>query len=83
MVAQGFAKLPWHGRLAALRHNMNVPRLSGRTILLVEDEPIIALDIMQTLEDEGAVVVTANSLSGATILVEQDGLSAAIMDFGL
>ena len=57
--------------------------LAGRTILIVEDEPLIALDIQAAFEHVGADVVTACTLASATDLVEQDGLSGAVIDFGL
>jgi DNA-binding response OmpR family regulator len=57
--------------------------LAGRTILIVEDEPLIALDIRAAFELVGADVVTASTLVGAIDLVEQDGLSGAVLDFGL
>jgi DNA-binding NtrC family response regulator len=57
--------------------------LSGRSILLVEDEPLIALDIAQAFKRVGATVVPARSLADAKRLVEQDDLSAAVVDFGL
>jgi DNA-binding response OmpR family regulator len=52
--------------------------LAGRSILIVEDEPIIALDIVTAFKNAGAVVLAARSLA-----VEHDGLSAAVIDFGL
>jgi DNA-binding response OmpR family regulator len=57
--------------------------LSGRTILVVEDEILIALDIATTFERAGADVALAHSLAEARDLVEHKGLSAAIVDFGL
>jgi DNA-binding response OmpR family regulator len=57
--------------------------LGGRSILVVEDEPLIALDIVQAFEKAGAVVLAARSLADAIRFVEHDGLSAAILDFGL
>ena len=57
--------------------------LAGRSILIVEDEPIIALDIVTAFTNAGAVVLAARSLAEASRLVEHDGLSAAIVDFGL
>jgi len=54
--------------------------LIGRTILVVEDKPLIALDIVTAFEKSGAVVVTARSLAQAKGLVEQD-FSAAVVDF--
>jgi len=57
--------------------------LAGRSILIVEDEPIIALDIVTAFTNAGAVVFAARSLADAIRFVEHDGLSAAILDFGL
>ena len=62
---------------------MQPATLAGRTILVVEDQPLIALDITQELEAAGAVVTTTNTLKHALILVEHDGLSGAILDHGL
>jgi DNA-binding response OmpR family regulator len=57
--------------------------LAGRSILIVEDEPIVALDIAAAFEKAGAQVTTTTTLRHATILVENDGLSAAVLDHGL
>jgi len=58
-------------------------KLQGRTILIVEDEPLIALDIAQAFERGGAFVTTTNTLHHALILVENDGLAAAVLDHAL
>jgi len=57
--------------------------LIGRSILVVEDEPLIAMAISQALEESGAEVTTTNTLRHALLLVEHDGLSAAILDHSL
>ena len=57
--------------------------LSGHTILVVEDEPLIALDIANDLQNAGAKVAVAHSLADARNLVERNGMSAAVVDFGL
>ena len=57
--------------------------LAGRSILIVEDEPLIALDIAAAFAKAGAVTFCARTLSEAIHMVEQDGLSAAVLDFGL
>ena len=62
---------------------MQRPSLEGRSILVVEDEPLIALDITQELEAAGAGVTTTNTLKHALILVEHDGLCGAILDHAL
>jgi DNA-binding response OmpR family regulator len=57
--------------------------LAGRSILIVEDEPLIALDIVTAFEQVGAFTLTARTVADASRLVEHDGLSAAVLDFGL
>ena len=37
---------------------MSAPKLDGLTFLVVEDEPLIAMDVSMALEDEGAKVTT-------------------------
>ena len=54
--------------------------LDGRSILVVEDEPVIALDIAYAFECAGARVVVSRSLSRALALVDADGWSAAVLD---
>jgi len=44
-----------------------------RSILIVEDEPLIALDIAQAFEDAGAEIVVTSTLHHALVLVEHDG----------
>jgi DNA-binding response OmpR family regulator len=57
--------------------------LTNRTILVVEDEPLIALDIANGFQAAGAEVALARSLADARKLFERDGICAAIVDFGL
>jgi DNA-binding response OmpR family regulator len=62
---------------------MSSPTLEGRAILVVEDEPLIVMDITTALEPTGAALTTTNSLKHALLLVEHDGLAAAILDHAL
>ena len=62
---------------------MQRPSLEGRSILVVEDEPLIVMDISQAFEATGAALTTTNTLKHALILVEHDGLSGAILDHAL
>ncbi len=62
---------------------MQRPSLEGCSILIVEDEPLIAMDITQAFEGTGAALTTTNTLKHALILVEHDGLSGAILDHAL
>ena len=59
------------------------PSLEGRWILIVEDEPLIVMDITQQFEVTGAALTTTNTLKHALILVEHDGLAGAILDHAL
>jgi DNA-binding NtrC family response regulator len=62
---------------------MQTTGLAGRCVLIVEDEPLVALDIIQAFEAAGAQVKAARTLAEAKCFVERDGLSAAVLDFGL
>ena len=62
---------------------MRSPTLKGHSILIVEDEAIIVMDLTMALEDAGAEVTSTGTLKHALLLVEHDGLSAAILDHGL
>jgi DNA-binding response OmpR family regulator len=57
--------------------------LQGRTILIVEDEPLIAIDIEQELATTGAEITITSVLEHALLLVEHDGLSAAVLDHAI
>ena len=58
--------------------------LSGRTILLVEDEALIAMDLEMTLEDAGAEVVgPVTSLEDAVAQAGTGAFDAAILDIDL
>ena len=58
--------------------------ISGRRILVVEDEPLIAMDFSQTLSEAGYVVIgPANSVARALALLAQFGCDAATLDVNL
>ena len=62
---------------------MDHPTLQGRSILIVEDNPIIVMDITLAFEHTGAQLTTTNTLKHALLLAEHDGLSGAILDHSL
>jgi CheY-like chemotaxis protein len=62
---------------------MEHPALRGRSILVVENEYLIALDIVRALEKAGANATMTTTVRHALILIEHDGLAGAIMDHGL
>ena len=58
--------------------------LTDRRILLVEDDPLIALDLQDILQKAGAVVIgPASQLSNADSLVRHYRLDAAVLDVRL
>lgn len=58
--------------------------LAGKRILVVEDEPLIALDIATTFEDAGCVVVgPAATLEQARSLIAANTLDVALLDANL
>ena len=57
-------------------------RLKGRTLLVVEDEFLILLDLQYILEDEGAEVVTATTVEEGLEAVN-DAFAAALLDVRL
>ena len=61
----------------------NTGRLCDRTILLLEGDPAVALEIEEALTGAGAKTVLARDLEEGMNLAEQAELSAAILDFKL
>jgi CheY-like chemotaxis protein len=55
--------------------------MSTKRFLLVEDEPLIALDIELTLQQLGHVVLTTTSNEEATALLQTRPVDLAILDF--
>lgn len=62
---------------------MSHPHLKDSSILIVEDHPLIVMDISMAFESAGAHLTTTNTVKHAKLLVEHDGLSAAILDHAL
>jgi CheY-like chemotaxis protein len=58
--------------------------LEGHRVLVVEDEELISLMLVDVLEELGAAVVgPAASVPDALRLVEQGGMTAALLDLSL
>jgi DNA-binding response OmpR family regulator len=62
---------------------MGSASLAGCSILICEDEPLIALSIANAFTDAGARVVSARSFASALIAVENEVPSAVILDHAL
>ena len=59
---------------------MNSASLAGCSVLICEDEPLIALGIADAFTDAGARVLTVPSLARALIAIEAEVPSAVILD---
>jgi len=57
--------------------------LAGRSVLVVEDEPLIAIEIRDSLRSAGATVFVSHCPKEALQLADYPALSAAVLDFGL
>lgn len=55
--------------------------LEGQRLLVVEDEPLIAIDLRMLLEREGARVMLAHSIPEALEYANYPALSAGVLDF--
>ena len=62
---------------------MSSASLAGCSILVCEDEPLIALSIADAFTGAGARVVTARSFASALIAVENEVPSVVILDHTL
>ena len=65
-------KLPMHDQV-----------LAGRSVLLVENEVLIALDIRTSFENAGASVIEAMTLKRALEAIDTTTLDAAVLDYKL
>src|SRR6516225_2841120 len=57
--------------------------LTGRSILVVEDDLIVAQSIKDCLQDAGALVVVASKTGDALRVIENADLAAAVLDVEL
>ena len=62
---------------------MNSASLAGCSILICEDEPLIALSIADAFTGAGARVSTVRSLARALIAIDDEVPSAVILDHAL
>ena len=60
---------------------MQTATLRGERLLIVEDEPLIAIDLQATLEREGARVIRAHTMPEALRYAYSAALSAGVLDF--
>jgi DNA-binding response OmpR family regulator len=60
-----------------------MPTLHGCRVLVVEDEPLVALDIADALKSAGADVVIARTLKDAVYEAMASTLTAAVIDHAM
>lgn len=60
------------------------PRLKGKRILIIEDEPLVSMDMESSLTAAGCKVIgPAGTLENAKLLVEDSNYDAALVDANL
>jgi len=80
--AAEFVSAAVHGVATSVGKDM--PRLGGKRVLVVEDEPLVALDIVAALEGAGADVVgSAGTAKEALHIIDNTLLDAALLDANL
>ena len=57
--------------------------LAGRSILIVEDEPLIALEVHAAFHAAGASIISAADSKEAVRMIDLPDLSAAVVDIDL
>src|SRR5436189_807496 len=62
---------------------MESPRLGGRVVLVVEDEPLVGLEVVEALTASGAHVVSACRIADAMASVDRHQVTAVILDINL
>jgi DNA-binding response OmpR family regulator len=60
---------------------MKRANLAGQIILVVEGEPLIALDVREALEKAGAEVVEARNAAQAVARIDEFHFTAAVVDW--
>jgi CheY-like chemotaxis protein len=58
-------------------------RLAGCVVLVVEDEPLVGLDLVDVLEAAGAHVVSTKSAHEAIASLDRFRITAAVLDINL
>ena len=65
------------------RHPAGRISLVGVSLLIVEDEPLIALDLHAALSAAGAGIIAATDIAEALRLIRRNDVSAAVLDVSL
>jgi DNA-binding response OmpR family regulator len=62
---------------------VQISRLDGRLILVVEDEPLVGVEIIEVLTASGAHAVSARRVADAIKAVDLNHITAAVPDINL
>jgi DNA-binding response OmpR family regulator len=82
--ALSLAACPGEWALLRLRTKLVLSStLAYERFLVAEDDPLISMDLQDVLEDEGAMVLPASSVTQALRLAQTPALSAAVIDIKL
>lgn len=67
-----------------VKSNTTASILAGLRVIVIEDEPMLAMCLVDTVEDEGCVVVgTATNVTDALALVATSAFDVAVLDLNL
>jgi DNA-binding response OmpR family regulator len=58
-------------------------KLCGERVLVLEDEPLIAIDIAESLSEAGANIIRAHGSLDAVRRIRNEHVSAAVLDVNL
>ncbi len=72
-----------HRRRRESRMTLQEPEDTAPRILILEDEPLILLELSDAIRDEGAVAVPVNSVEKAICAIDREAPDAAIPDLNL
>jgi PAS domain S-box-containing protein len=81
----GFHATTLKNDAGALLQPLNgAPRLKGKRVIIIEDEPLVLMDLEARLTEAGCIVVdTAGSLDAADALISEAHCDAALLDVNL
>src|SRR5262245_6644744 len=57
--------------------------LKGCSILVAEDDPLIAFELADLFQSAGAQVISVATLAAAALAIEHDAICAAVLDYRL
>jgi response regulator RpfG family c-di-GMP phosphodiesterase len=73
-------KIEYVAAAVAKGYAVQAATLKGERFLVVDDEPLIAMDVQATLEGEGATVLVASTIRDALRYADYPALSGGVLD---